>query len=73
MHLLEAIGNPRGREFRKDADDYRAAFQQAYRDVIKKSKRWKAPDGSLVPFTPPVLAEAKGFEAAHAFHLDAGG
>lgn len=70
--LLERIGNPRAREFRKEADEYRDAFQKAYRDTVKKSKRWKAPDGTLVPFTPPTLSEAKGYEAAHAFHLDTG-
>ena len=70
--LLERIGNPRAREFRNEANEYRAAFQKAYRDTVKKSKRWKAPDGTLVPFTPPTLSEAQGFEAAHAFHLDTG-
>lgn len=70
--LLTWIGHPRGREFRREADAYRAAFQDAYRRVVARSKRWRAPDGTRVPFTPPTLAEAKGFEAAHAFHLDTG-
>jgi hypothetical protein len=70
--LLQRIGNRRGTEFVREADAYRAAFQRAYRTVVRKSKKWKAPDGTLVPFTPPTLAEAKGFEAAHAFHLDTG-
>jgi len=70
--LLERLGNKRGIEFRKEADKYRAAFQRAYREVVRKSRKWKAPDGTLVPFTPPTLAQAKGYEAAHAFHLDTG-
>jgi len=55
-----------------EAAQYRSAFQRAYRAVVTKSRRWKAPDGNWVPFTPPTLAEAKGYEAAHPFNLDTG-
>ncbi len=57
--LLPRTGNRRGNEFLREADVCRAAFPKAYRAVIRKSKKWKAPDGLLVPFTPPTLAEAK--------------
>lgn len=72
VRLLERLRHRRAGEFRREAESYRGAFQRAYRDVVAKSKRWTAPDGTRVPFTPPTLAEAKGYEAAHAFHLDGG-
>jgi hypothetical protein len=70
--LLRAMGNRRAAEFEKEADEYRRAFQEAYRGVVASSQKWRAPDGSSVPFTPPTLAGARGFEAAHAFSLDMG-
>ncbi|MBI4027056.1 MAG: hypothetical protein HY360_18875 [Verrucomicrobia bacterium] len=70
--LLRRTGNARASEFMREAEEYRNAFQSAYRDVIAKSKTWKTPDGTILPFTPPTLSEAKGYEAAHAFNLDTG-
>lgn len=69
--LLELVGEKRGREFRKEADEYRASFQRAYRDFVGKSKRWRAADGSRLSFTPATLGPG-GFDAAHGFHLDTG-
>ncbi|NQU10986.1 hypothetical protein HQ590_09365 [bacterium] len=70
--LLTRLGHPRATRYRREADAYRRAFQKAYRAVVAKSQIWRAPDGTRVPFTPPTLSAAKGFEAAHAFHLDTG-
>lgn len=70
--LLHRLRHPRAKEFLRAADAYRDTFQKAYRDVVGTSKTWTAPDGARVPFTPPTLAEAKGYEAAHAFNLDSG-
>ena len=49
--LLTRLGHPRAASYRREADAYRRAFQKAYRAVVAKSKTWRAPDGTRLPFT----------------------
>lgn len=70
--LLQQLGHRDAARFTREARAYRDAFQRAYRTVTAKSKKWKAPDGTWQPFTPPTLGKALGDEAAHPFSLDTG-
>jgi len=70
--FLAKIGHPEADRFRAEAEDYRDTFCRAFREVAARSKTWRAPDGTELPFVPAVLAEATGQEAAHPFYLDTG-
>ena len=70
--FLEEIGHPAEKKFRIEADDYKKTFQRQFRAAVAKSKKWRAPDGTLLPFVPPTIACATGEETAHPFNLDTG-
>ena len=70
--FLRKIGHPEAGRFSAEADEYRETFRRAFRDVAARSKTWRAPDSTELPFVPAVLAEATGHEAGSSLYLDCG-
>jgi len=72
VKLLRQIGHPRAEEFAGEADEYRTAFQQAFRAKAAEMPTWTDADGAVHPFTPTAFSGDQPWERRHAFYLDAG-
>jgi len=70
--FLKGINHPQADFFIEKAAEYRNRFREIFREVVKKSKKWKTADGTSIPLIPAVLSGGKGWELAHAFYLDTG-
>jgi hypothetical protein len=69
--VLEAIGHPQAARWRQERDDYRAAFQTAFRRQIERTVRWVDRSGAQIPFVPYELRQTNA-DSLHAFYLDTG-
>jgi len=73
VRLLKKIGHPRAAEFMKEAEDYKAAFQKAFRARAAEMPTWKDAEGQEHPFVPMGVSGDETFELLHcAFYLDKG-
>ena len=72
VKLLRQLGHPRAEEFAREADDYRRAFQAAFRAKAASMPTWQDADGRTHQFTPTAFTGDTPSETRHAFYLDAG-
>jgi len=70
--LLCRIGHPRAAEFGAEAEDFRAVFQEAYREKASRMPTWKDSRGRRHRFAPVSLSGDQPWETRHAFYLDGG-
>jgi hypothetical protein len=70
VKLLRKINHPRADEFARHADDYRAAFQKAYRAAAQTMPEWTDSEGRKRRMAPASLSP--GGDAFHHFYLDSG-
>lgn len=72
VKLLRQLGHPRAEEFAVEADEYRAAFQAAFRAKAASMPTWQDADGQTQQFTPTAITGDSPFETRSGFYLDTG-
>ncbi len=70
VELLREIRHPRAEEFAQAAEDYKAAFQKAYRAAAEKMPMWTDAEGRKHRLAPASLSP--GGDLFHHFYLDSG-
>lgn len=72
VRLLKKINHPRAAEFESEAEDYRKAFVQAFREKAKTMPKWTDKAGKTHHLAPTALYGDKDWEMRHPFYLDTG-
>ncbi|MHB9130241.1 MAG: hypothetical protein ACYDBB_04005 [Armatimonadota bacterium] len=72
VKLLRQLGHQRAEEFAREADDYRTAFQAAFRAKAATMPIWQDTDGQVHQFTPTAIIGDTPFETCSGFYLDTG-
>lgn len=55
--VLEATRSPHAEKWLKEQEDYRTTFQNALREQLERTIRWKDPNGHMIPSVPMRLGQ----------------
>ncbi len=72
IELMKARNHPRAAEFEKEAQEYKAAFEKAFRAKREKMQTWTGPDGKVRKMVPTFIGQEQPWQMKHVFYLDAG-